>query len=97
MTGESVVQKEVLVRLPDGLHLRPISLIARTAARFPCQITISHGERSADATSTLDLMTLEADHGARLLLQARGEQAAEALEALVPLLEKESLEETADG
>jgi len=96
MSGESVVRREVTVRLLNGLHLRPISEIARRLADYPCSVTIMNGERSADAKSTLDLMSLQAGHGTRLVLEARGEQAEEAIDAILPFLETESIEEVVD-
>lgn len=95
MSSDALVRREVAVLLPNGLHLRPMSHIARTAMTYPCEVTISNGERTANARSQLDLMQLNAPHGSTLVLEARGENAEAALEAIIPFLEQE-LEEDDD-
>ena len=89
MSSEPVVRREVAVLLPNGLHLRPMSHIVRTAGGFPCEVTIANGDRIANAKSQLDLMGLQALHGTQLVLEARGENAAEALAAIIPFFEQE--------
>jgi len=82
------ITREVYVGLENGLHLGPLSQIVQTASRFQCQIEICKGDKTVDGKSMLDLLTLAAERGTRLTLCARGEDAAQALEALVALFEK---------
>jgi len=79
--------RTVTVNGEHGLHLVPCSLIAQAAAGFPCQIRISKGEQTVDATNIFDLMSLAAGQGAQLVLQATGLAANEAVDNLVRLFE----------
>jgi len=65
----------------------PCSLIVQTAERFSCEIQIQKADRSADAKTMLDLLTLSAENGSTLVLEARGAEASEAVEALARLFE----------
>ena len=80
-------QQTVRVDLEQGLHMVPCSLIVRTAERFPCEIHIQKEDRSADAKTMLDLLTLSAENGSVLVLEARGAEAGEAVQALARLFE----------
>ena len=80
-------QQTVRVGLEQGLHMVPCSLIVRTAERFPCEIQIQKEDRSADAKAILDLLTLSAENGNELVLEARGAEADEAVKALARLFE----------
>jgi phosphocarrier protein HPr len=68
-----------------GLHARPASLFVREAARFKSTITVIHGETQANAKSILNVLTLGANQGAKLIIRAEGEDAETALQALAAL------------
>ena len=87
MLSDSVMRREIIVSLLDGLHLRPASLVARRVMQSGCQVRIANGEKSADAASVLDLIALEAANGTRLLLESTGTGADEILEAIAPYFE----------
>jgi phosphocarrier protein len=69
-----------------GLHARPAALFVKTAAGYPCQITISHGEREADAKSILGVLSLAVTQGKVVKVVAVGEHADEAIAALCDLV-----------
>lgn len=83
----STVSREVVVGLEEGLHLTPMRALTMLAEQFACEISIQKGDRTVDAKSMLDLMTLMAEHGTQLLLVARGADAAEAVQALGDLFD----------
>ena len=70
-----------------GFHLRAAAQFARLAQRFRAEIWVSCGDKYVDGKSILDLATLAAECGTRLDLVARGQDAEEALAALVALIE----------
>ena len=80
--------REVTVKLENGLHLGPSSQIVQTAQKFGCELRIRKGDRTVDGTSMLELLTLAAENGTVLILETRGNRAADALAALVDLFEK---------
>ena len=69
-----------------GLHFRVAALIVRTLEAFASEVTISNGESTADARSVLDLMTLAAARGTRIVVEAEGTDADAALAALGALI-----------
>ena len=69
-----------------GLHARPAALFVQTASAFKSTINVRHGERTANAKSILNILTLGAGQGAVVTVTAEGEDAAEALMALEQLV-----------
>ncbi|HLJ10749.1 MAG TPA: HPr family phosphocarrier protein [Planctomycetaceae bacterium] len=80
--------REVVVRLENGLHLGPCSQIVQLAQKFNCDLSIRKGDRTVDGKSMLDLLTLAAEQSTVLALEARGADAAEALEAIAALFDR---------
>jgi len=69
-----------------GLHARPASMFVKTATRFKSDITVTNGDHSANAKSILNVLTLGANQGAQIVIQAEGPDADEALAALEALV-----------
>ena len=88
MTQEPVCSRTVIINLKSGLHLRPISQIAETARRFNGDVWIRKADSKVDAKSVLDLMTLNAQFGTSVTLEAAGDGAAELIEELSQLVER---------
>lgn len=75
----------VTVLNPEGLHLRPADLLVRAASQFQASILIGKNAEMVDCKSILSLMTLGADQGTQLTIQAEGSDAAEAMQRLAAL------------
>ena len=80
--------RNVIVGLESGLHLTPSSQIVQLAQKFSSEFLIRKGDKTVDGKSMLDLMQLAAEHGETLLLEARGDDAAEAVVAIARLFER---------
>lgn len=82
-----VATQQVVVRSAHGLHFRPASEIAQRAQRFPCEISLSKEGKRVNGKSPLDILTLVATQGVVLVVEAAGDQAEEAVAAIVDLFE----------
>ncbi|QDT76075.1 HPr family phosphocarrier protein [Lacipirellula limnantheis] len=72
---------------PLGLHIRPAEQFVRLAMKFPCEIEVVRESVRADGKSIMHMLTLGAEPGAQLRLEARGEEAEQALDALARFIE----------
>jgi phosphocarrier protein len=70
----------------SGFHARPAGLFVKTASRFRSVIKVVSGKQTANGKSILSLMLLGATPGAEITIEARGEDEAEALNALAELI-----------
>lgn len=75
---------EVLVSLPAAvaLHARPAANFVKTAIRFRSRVIVGANGKTADAKSILSVLALGAKGGTSLQLNAEGEDAGAALDAL---------------
>lgn len=88
MQQKTVCTRDVTVNLENGLHMRPATQIVQVAQKFGCEVLIRKGNRTADGSVILDLLTLAAEQGTVLGLETRGERAQEAIDALIELFEQ---------
>lgn len=85
MNQEATCRQSVTVQSKTGLHLRPISQIVEIVRRWGCPVTVTKEGRTVSADNVLDLMTLSAQNGTVLEIEARGESAPKVLEEIMQL------------
>ena len=82
------VSREVVVINAARLHARPADLLAREARKWQSRIELVNDAQRVDGKSILDVLTLAAEAGTRLLVEATGPDAREALDAIGSLFER---------
>jgi len=82
-----VTAREVRIRNPLGLHARAAARFVHTASRFRSRVTVTRNGKAMDGKSILGILLLAAGQGTVLELTVDGEDEAEALLALVTLVE----------
>ena len=85
--GETI-SREVVVAHSQGLHARPADMLAREARRWQSRIELVADSQRVDGKSILDVLTLAAEAGTRLVVEATGPDAREALEAIGSLFDR---------
>lgn len=83
--SEPVVTRTVVVANQAGLHARAAVMIVTCARQFAGKILIGKGHEQVEAKDVLQVMSLGAAQGEQLSLEAVGEDAAQALDALEDL------------
>jgi phosphocarrier protein len=82
-----MAQREVVVGSRIGLHARPAALFVKAATAQPVRITIRKGDGPpVDARSMLRVLTLGAKNGDTVTLEADGDGAQAALEAVAQVV-----------
>ena len=81
-----LLEREVEIVNARGLHARAAAQVVKLAECFDAEITFSHDGQTVSATSIMDLLLLAAAPGSRVLIQASGPQAEEALNTLARLV-----------
>ena len=84
----ATLSREVVVANAQGLHARPADLLAREARRWRSRIELVADAQRVDGKSILEVLTLAAEAGTRLVVEATGPDAREALEAIGGLFER---------
>lgn len=83
----TVRTRSVVIPNAQGLHARPIALIAEAANKHAARLTVAVDGHAVDGRSILELMTLCAGKGDVLELTADGEDADQVISAVTALIE----------
>jgi len=83
--------QEALVRTLEivnkkGLHARASAKFCQTAERFDAAVRVTRGQETVGGTSIMGLMMLGAAMGTKITVEASGNEAAAALDALDKLV-----------
>ena len=81
----------------NGLHARPADKMVKLAAQFKSRIEIIKGHERVDGRSIISLLTLAAEQGTELVVEATGEDAQAAVDALAALIAHQFHEESEAG
>ena len=84
-----MVEKETTIGPQEGLHARPAAQFVKTAKGFSSEIMIVKGDKEANAKSSMKIMILGAKKGDEIVIRAEGNDAEEAVEALVELISQD--------
>jgi phosphocarrier protein len=68
-----------------GLHTRPSTELVKCASTFKSQITLNHQNLSVNAKSLLGILMLAAARGAKITVEASGDDAEEAVSSILEL------------
>ena len=91
--SETTASRKVTVVSPQGLHLRTADRFVKTASQFDSRIEVIKDGQRAEARSIMDILSLGADKGARLYIEATGHDAQQALDVLARLIESDFADE----
>jgi phosphoenolpyruvate-protein phosphotransferase len=80
--GDAVHSEPVVVASETGLHARPAAVVAAAARRFTSDVRLVKDGREANARSVVSIMALEVAGGDRVIVVARGDDAAPAVAAI---------------
>ena len=68
-----------------GLHTRPSTELVKCAAGFRAHVNLSYRKYVVNAKSILGILMLAAERGAKVSVEATGEDAEKAVQAIVKL------------
>jgi phosphocarrier protein HPr len=97
--SSSAAQRVVVIsdKDPLGLHIRPAEQFVRLAMKFSCEIEVVRDNLRVDGKSIMHMLTLGAEPGAELRLEARGDDAEQAVNALARFIENGFVLEQTEG
>ncbi len=81
-----MAEKKATVEPEEGLHARPAAEFVKKAKQFTAEITVIKDKKEANAKSPMKIMTLGAKKGDEVVIRAEGDDAEEAVDALVELI-----------
>ena len=84
--AQAPVSRTLKIVNKKGLHARASAKFVHTVERFDAEVDVTRGNETVGGTSIMGLMMLGAATGTTIIVQARGNEAAAAIEALTELV-----------
>lgn len=82
------IQGFFIVLNARGLHTRPSTELVKHASLFKSRITLRCQDNSANAKSLLGILMLAASRGSKIMIEAVGEDAEDAVKSIIELARK---------
>jgi phosphocarrier protein HPr len=90
---DGAITREIPIVNKKGLHARASAKFVQMAEQFDAAITVTRGHESVGGTSIMGLMMLAAGPGTTVTIQATGNEAQAAMDALCALISSKFGEE----
>jgi len=87
MGAEDRAEKTVMIQNELGLHARAATKLVQTASKFACEITVAKDGHEVNGKSIMGVLMLVASKGTLVTVRAKGDRAAEAVAAIVALID----------
>lgn len=84
---------EVAIQNKYGLHARPAAEFVKLASRFKSEVWVKKDDIEVSGKSIMGVMMLAAECGSTIVIRTAGEDAEEAVDALVALVDNRFGEE----
>jgi len=81
------MEKTIKLANESGLHARPAGMLVSQAKKYESDIQIKHEEKTVNAKSIMNLLSLGLDQGSEITIITKGSDEKEALDAIVNILE----------
>ena len=81
------IRKKLEIKNRLGLHARASALLVQTVNEFSCDIKISKDGQAVNGRSIIGVLTLGAAKGTKIRVEAKGDDAQEALIAIEQLVD----------
>lgn len=82
---KTIVKGKFVIANDRGLHTRPATELVKCASAFKSQVYLIHQKQSVNAKSLLGILMLAAAKGGKISIEAEGEDAEEAVLAIIAL------------
>ncbi len=93
VVNSKALERKVKISNSNGMHARPATKFAEIANKYSSEIHVKTKNKEVEGKSVIDLLTLGAENGTEIIINAKGVDAAEALDALEGLVKSKFEEE----
>jgi len=88
-----MTEKLLTVKNRAGIHARPAAIIAQTANKYSCEVTLAREDTVVNAKSIMGVITMAAGYNTVLTLKTDGPDEAECAAAIEALFDSRFEEE----
>ena len=85
-----MITKEMIIKIKTGLEARPVALFVQVASQFDSSIYVEHENKKVNAKSIMGMMTLGLAAGAKVVVEASGNDEEAAISRIEEYLSSDS-------
>ncbi len=85
MECKKKIKGKFVISNDRGLHTRPSTELVKCASSFKSHVFLTYQKHAVNAKSLLGVLMLAASRGARIAVEAEGEDAEEAVKSIIDL------------
>ncbi len=82
----ALVEREARIVNPLGMHARPAAEFVKVASHFRSNVEVRKDDLAVNGKSIMGVMMLAAERGSSLVIKTQGEDAEQAMDALLALV-----------
>jgi phosphocarrier protein HPr len=82
-----VVEKTMKIQNELGLHARAATKLVQLVTKYPCDFTLTKDGHEVNGKSIMGVLMLVASKGSTVTLKAKGDKAAECVDAVAKLID----------
>ena len=86
MGADDRAEQTLLIQNELGLHARAATKLVQTASKYPCEVTVTKDGHAVNGKSIMGVLMLVASKGTTVTVKAKGDKAADAVTAIVALI-----------
>lgn len=80
--GDKMINKEITIRLENGLEARPVALLVQVASQYDSSVYLETGDKKVNAKSIMGMMSLGLDIGEKVNVIVDGADESAALDGI---------------
>lgn len=81
-----MIEREAKIVNPLGMHARPAAELVKVASRFRSRVEVRKDDLAVNGKSIMGVMMLAAECGSSLIIKTEGDDAEQAMQALIALV-----------
>ena len=82
----AVIERDARIVNPLGMHARPAAEFVKVASKYRCAVQVGKDGLTVNGKSIMGVMMLAAEQGSSMQIRTDGEDAVEAMEALLAVV-----------
>ena len=75
-----MLNKNIVINIPNGLEARPVALLVQVASRFESSVYVETGDKKVNAKSIMGMMSMGLKSGDEVTISINGEDEEVAME-----------------
>ena len=84
-----MINKEITIRLENGLEARPVALLVQVASQYDSSVYLETGDKRVNAKSIMGMMSLGLCNNEEIEIEASGDDETDAVDSIISYMSQD--------